>query len=906
MKRLAKLLAGLLPPCLATSSSLKAAVMAAALLAVSSSVVAADVCASSAACNPASAHRLTSLAIDNGMGAYRYFANPSAAEVSAALLSACGFYAEGHSTPGPTGVRTVVDHCSLPATRVELSASGGQWATMSVLAGFSTYRNSDGTLVRRTPVRPYNLGQGSCSDPFNVNLAGVGTDGQCYCKYGRDYVSSLDACMLVIDRFTFKDRPDQCTRTGSGQTGSRSNPSFGNPIQPLSGRKLHAEDLGLSVGAYALSLVYDNVQQLPYGAGSSLVNGSPAFGLKPAHTVAPNWTSSLHKSLVPRWDRSVQAFRGAGRWVSFTRVGSSNDYTTDADVTDTLVKTTWGWRYRDVHTGALEDYNTAGQLVSVFHRTGSTLSYEYSTGSTPATQAQRAGLLIKVTDERGRSIDFFYGANDRLLQLASSSGVTVGLGYDGLGNLGSLAWGDGSSKTFLYESTSLPNALTGIVDERGLRHSQYGYDDDGRAVHSALLAAAGQPVAGYSIIGSAGTRPHMRASEWREPGTEILWRDHVLISAEELSLQLPNAAVSVLRGGTIVGTPALQRLSQPAGSGCGASSSDVSYDARGNATSRTDFNGVKSCHAYDARNLETTRVEGLPASAACDAVLSASTVPPGARRITTSWHPIWPLRARVAEPGRIRTFVYNGQPDPTMASAVASCAPATATLPGGLPIAVLCREVEQATTDADGALGLSAAPQASPPPRRQAWTYNAIGQVLTHDGPRTDVADTSVYTYYAETSMTGTGLAAVGYTRGDLATATNPARHTTRFTAYNAQGRPLTVVDPNNTATELQYDPRQRVLSATKAGTQTSFSYWPNGLLRRATEPDLSWMEFEYDGAHRLIAVQDSAGNRVSYTLDDAGQRTGERYTDPAGVLRRTLARTLDALGRVDTVTGRE
>jgi YD repeat-containing protein len=875
-------------------------------LPLSDQVHASGVCSPSAACNPASGHELSRLTISDGMAGYRQYVNLTTAGVSAALLSSCAFFAEGHSIPGPHGYTTVVDHCSLPATRVALPDSGGPWATMQVIAGFSRYRNSDGSLIDRTPARPKNMGSGSCTDSYNVNLVGVGTDGQCYCKQGRDYVKSLDACLLIIDRFSFKDRPDQCTRTASGQPGSSSNPSFGNPIQPLSGRKLHAEDLGMAVGPYRLSIVYDNAQQLPYAPGSSLVNGSPAFGLKPAHAIAANWTSSLHKSLVPRWDRGVQASRGSGRWVSFTRVGSSNDYTTDADVTDTLVKTTWGWRYRDAHTGALEDYNTSGQLVSVFHRSGSTLSYEYSNAVTPFTQAQRAGLLIKVSDERGRSIAFFYGPNDRLLQVASSGGATVDLGYDILENLRALTWGDGMSKTFLYENPTFPNAMTGIVDEREVRHSQYGYDDAGRAVATSLLAAPGQAVASYAVIGMTGARPEMRAVEWREPGTGILWRDHVLISAEELSLQLPTGATSVMRGSTVIGSPAINRLSQPAGSGCGASTSDVTYDARGNATSRVDFNGVKSCHAYNSRNLETTRVEGLPASAACDAVLAASTVPAGARRVSTAWHPVWPLRTRVAEPERIRTFVYNGQTDPTAGSAVASCAPSTALLPGNLPIAVLCREVEQATSDADGGLGLSAVPQALPSPRRQSWTYNAIGQVLTHDGPRTDVADTTTYTYYTETSLTGAGLGAVGYTKGDLATITNAANHTTRYTEYNAEGRPRTVIDPNNTTTLYRYDLRQRLLSITRAGTQTSFSYWPHGQIRRATEADLSWMEFEYDGAHRLVAVQDSAGNRVSFTLDATGNRVAERFRDPTGSLRRTLSRTLDALGRVDSVTGRE
>ena len=38
----------------------------------------------------------------------------------------------------------------------------------------------------------------------------------------------------------------------------------------------------------------------------------------------------------------------------------------------------------------------------------------------------------------------------------------------------------------------------------------------------------------------------------------------------------------------------------------------LTYDANANVSSRTDFNGQKSCYAYDlSRNLETKRVEGV-------------------------------------------------------------------------------------------------------------------------------------------------------------------------------------------------------------------------------------------------------------------------------------------------------
>jgi hypothetical protein len=56
----------------------------------------------------------------------------------------------------------------------------------------------------------------------------------------------------------------------------------------------------------------------------------------------------------------------------------------------------------------------------------------------------------------------------------------------------------------------------------------------------------------------------------------------------------------------------------------------------------------------------------------------------------------------------------------------------------------------------------------------------------------------------------------------------------------------------------------------------------------------------------RQVAVFDNLGNRVEYLLDNAGQKVGETVKDPAGVLRKQMARSLDALGRVQQTTGRE
>jgi YD repeat-containing protein len=95
------------------------------------------------------------------------------------------------------------------------------------------------------------------------------------------------------------------------------------------------------------------------------------------------------------------------------------------------------------------------------------------------------------------------------------------------------------------------------------------------------------------------------------------------------------------------------------------------------------------------------------------------------------------------------------------------------------------------------------------------------------------------------------------------------------------------------------------VLTRRKVGNETtSFVYDAAGQLTRVTLPDGARLTYTYDAAHRLTAIQDHKGNNVAYTLDAMGNRINEKLTDPGGVLVRNIARSIDALNRVQQVTG--
>ena len=413
---------------------------------------------------------------------------------------------------------------------------------------------------------------------------------------------------------------------------------------------------------------------------------------------------------------------------------------------------------------------------------------------------------------------------------------------------------------------------------------------------------------------------------------------------------MPNGSEVGLTATAVLGVDSTQGslrsagFSQPAGSGCAASSSAIAYDANGNKASEDDFNGHRSCYlsttaANGVVNLEKVRVEGLSGGSGgtdCSTVTpDGSTLPKAAdgtqsRKVSTQWHPDWALKTKQAESNKLTTWVYNGQPDPFNGGTPASCtspkygATSVANLPDGKPIVVLCKRVEQATTDATGAQGFSAtlghgvSGNTTPDTRTWTYTYNQYGQVLSEDGPRTDVADTTTYEYWTDTSFTGADPNAVGHTMGDLKSVTNALNQVTNYTQYDKAGRLLAMSDANGLSTTYTYSPRGFLTSRTAtapsgASRSTQYSYDVRGLLS-AVEVSGGFTStpagdagprygrryaYYYDDAHRLIGIIGDSGEGVAYTLDNAGNITREDWSNDGGSSQRVVRREFDALNRL-------
>lgn len=452
----------------------------------------------------------------------------------------------------------------------------------------------------------------------------------------------------------------------------------------------------------------------------------------------------------------------------------------------------------------------------------------------------------------------FYDTTGRLMSLTSRAGITTTLTYNPAGNLSTVSDAFGHQLAFVYDNNS---KLLQVVTPDATTIA-YSYDSVGNLISVAYpdnsqKAYHYEDVTNHYLLTGITDESGRRFATYTYDSTgKVVSEDHAGVDQYQISLSYSggapgsfstdlnttNTSVVDPSGNTrvLAFTPVKGVLRLASSQGCPSCGlpSAATYDNNGNPASTTDYNNNLTTYAYDlTRNLETSRTEAYGT--------------PQARTITTQWHASYRLPTLVTEPGRTTSYTYDAHGNQ------------------------LIRTVTDTATSTA---------------RTWTYTYNNFGQVLTVDGPRTDVNDVTTYTYYNCTA---------GGACGQLATVTDAAGNQTSYLTYNAAGQPLTISDANGVVTTLTYDARQRLTSHSIAGEVTSFEYWPTGLLKKITLPDSSSLSYTYDDAHRLTAMTDGEGNRIAYTLDAAGNRTQENVYDPGNALARTRSRVFDILGRL-------
>lgn len=663
---------------------------------------------------------------------------------------------------------------------------------------------------------------------------------------------------------TTRNYPQRCVRPIAACSNPRT--TFGNPIEVISGQK-------------TLSFVDipDTGSGLSFGFNYSNHGYYRSLGLGPTDTLTPGadfWNHTFSSRMIPEVGSTnlfASVMTAGGRVRHFGM--DSREPLNTGSCGATLAPQGPGYLLRDPN-GQLEQFGPDFKLLSRTSMTGQRVTLEYSTAATPTAVAPRPGLMVKATDAFGRSITFTHDELGRLATATDPDGNVTSYAFDGKNNLVSVTVpedrdGGTSQRQYIhdqahvYELDDGRNLLTGVVDENGRRFATYSY----------RMGGATTQHAGTGFFGSLNYGAYTRVDN-------------------------PGGTYFYYYTSKIAGIDRVTRIYSPGGTGYGWGMAYFEYNEAGDLISETDNRNFKTCKFLDGsdRHLVVSSVSGLSGTTAC-AALALSSPPANARVVTTTWHPLWNVRTAEAEPNKRTTWVYHGQPDP-LVGGTASCAPSTALLPDGNPIAVLCKKVVVATLDPTGALGFSAPVDPATPQRAEQWTWDAFGRLLTFDGPRTDVNDVTVYSYYADTTAT--------HTTGDLYTTRDALGAVTTNVRYTRSGELLEQVDANGVVTTMTYDPRHRLTSRTVGGLTTTYTWDRAGMMKRETRPDGSWLEHEYDDAHQLKATVDQRGTRVEYTRNAWGHVTAERTRDATGVVRREVLHEYDTAGNRFRSTGEE
>jgi RHS repeat-associated protein len=705
-----------------------------------------------------------------------------------------GLRTEGSSGPSTAPTLTVVsDDAGRAAAVLDVGPGGGSYAVQA------TSVVAPGTVV-----------------PFSVSVAGSNT---------------LDD--VALSPKNLGDPADERSGCVGAPPAGAVQASTPNPIHIGTGNKFRVEGDYVGPGPFPLAFArhYNSYNTAPAGSLGAHWRGS--------YDRSVTLTTVLAAKGKQVATTVAQVARPSGQVLSFT-LGAGNAWVAEPDVSSTLQSLAGGGFAFTCGTDVVETFDGAGKLLSVAGRGGNwvhTLAYD--------TQ----GRLASVADSFGRVLRFSWDATvpARLAGFIDPAGRPYAYAYDALGNLASVRYVDGAVRGYVYENAQWPAALTGIVDERGVRYASFGYDALGRAVSSSLANGAGAVQVSYFTDGSRGVADGRGAV--RRYGFAV-----------------------------VQGVPRRTSLSSGACDSCGSASTFTTWDAAGRVSAVTDYKGMQTTYVRDARGLETSRTEAVGT--------------PQAHTIITSWHPTFRLPLFISEPGRSTAFEYDGGGRLLTRTLTDTASGAVQRWRYAYTAAGLLARIDGPRSDVNDVTTLS---------------YDAAGNLVSVvDGPG---RITSYSGYDADghpsTIVDPNGLVtSLSYdARGRLLSRSAGGLGTAW--SYDAAGLLVRVANTDGSAQSFAYDGAQRLVAvADQLGNVVELTRDANGnVLRQETKAGgggtVALRQFTYDAMDQRVDDVDSQGHvdlRRSYDANGNVVAT----VDPFGASTRYV---YDALNRPTSIT---
>jgi RHS repeat-associated protein len=575
-----------------------------------------------------------------------------------------------------------------------------------------------------------------------------------------------------------------------------------------------------------------------------------------------------------------------------------------------------------------------GHLQSIQDRNGNTQTLTYTNG-----------LLSRVADGLGATLDFAYDANTKLIAVVDQSGRTLAFSYLA-GNLAGFTDAAGKSATYRYSGVSL---LTGVSLPRGNVPYTQTYDINGKVV-SAQDAAANRYTFTYNTsagqstmtdpLGQLSSFTHnnrnltqqtdpagnitfytydanSRLTSTRQPGGLLTSWTYVipgLIAATTYPDGTRSTfayASSQLNGFTYYD---LTTITYPDGA-----TETFQYDTRGNVTSRTARSGQQWTASYNSlgQPLTMTAPNGgkIVFTYSQDGTSALASVQfPATSAFTIRSDKLKRMTARVRGDGVTATFTYDAldnlltKTDETGAVTTytydANGNTATVTDPSGGTTRYTRSGTDEISTATDAAgravtfrydaldrvSGLVFADNSS-----IQSTYDAAGNIVTTTDGEGKLWKQTFDTVGNVTSATNPLNAKASFTLDSLSRVTGVTTAGGKKIAltYDAMGRATSVTDPASNTTRLTYDKSGAPTAFTLPdGAAAQYTRDSMGRVTTVTDPNGKQWQFTYDDAGRIQSFTDPLGAASTYQRDEAGHIV--KQTTPLG----TLDLTVDAAGR--------
>jgi RHS repeat-associated protein len=712
---------------------------------------------------------------------------------------------------------------------------------------------------------------------------------------------------------------------GSGCSGSC---SVGNPIDVGSGNKYE------TLVDYHTS----GPNQLTF---ARYYNSLALFGTLAA-SLGNNWRSTYDRYLSVTSSggvaAAISAQRANGQVLRFA--SSAGNWVSDSDVDVQLVQTgATTWTLTD-HDDTVETYSVnvfdEALLTSIQARNGYTQTLQYNTSN----------QLTSVVDTYGHILSLAY-LGGLLQTVTTPDNLVLTYTYTAAGDgniLTSVSYSTTPTtiQTYLYENTSLPFALTGIVDEDGNRYATWSYDSNGRALSS--QHAGGVDLTTVAYDDTTGNRTVTNAL-----GQQMLYKFT-----------------------TLQNVPKVTEIDRLASSTTGPATRKFTYDNNGYTASTTDWNGNLLTYVNDIHGQPTTIDEavgtaqarvtnvtylsnyhlpsqivtpGLTTSFVYDTSgnlltktltdTTATVVPYSTNGTSRTWAYTWSnfLLASMKGPrtdvSELTSYTYDSSGALTkVTNALNQVTQITQHTPGGLPQTLVDPNGVTTTLSYDARLRLlSRTISTNAGPLTTAHSYDAVGNLM-----KTTLPDGSALanTYDAAHRLIGItdlfgqstnyALDALGdRTRIQVANGSSVVQfqHSATFDAlgrilqdiggvgqttsylYDLNGNALTVTDPLGHSTQEGYDALNHLIRTIDAASGiTKATYDPHDRPLTIVDPNSGSTTYVYNGFGDVVQRISPDSGKTVYSYDLAGNLI--QKIDATGAVTNY---TYDALNRMLTTT---